>query len=167
MPQPSSSLQSPLKQAIRSRDLISFMDAVSKHPECLVQETPFGSWLHFAAKQGALEIVAYLIDKGLPINQHGGLSDSLPIEQAAAGGHPEVVALLIKRGSQLETDVSTRNPLFSAIYAGSIEVVELLLNAGIDHRVKYSGHRMNDMDAHAFALERGETKIAAMLESRP
>ncbi|TWU06412.1 ankyrin repeat domain-containing protein [Stieleria varia] len=142
------------------------MDAVSKHPECLVQETPFGSWLHFAAKQGALEIVAYLIDLGLPTNQHGGLSDSLPIEQAAAEGHADVVALLIQKGSQLETDVSTRNPLFSAIYAGSIEVVELLLNAGIDHRVRYNGENMKGMDAHAFALERGETEIAALLKNR-
>ncbi|MEZ6091672.1 MAG: ankyrin repeat domain-containing protein [Pirellulaceae bacterium] len=104
-------------------------------------ETLFRSWLHFAAKKCCWEIVDYLIDKGLLINQHGGLSDSLPIEQAAAGGHPEVVALLIQKGSQLDTDVSTRNPLFAAIYAGSIEAVELLLKAGINHRVKYSGDK--------------------------
>lgn len=166
MPEPPGSLQSPLKQAIRSRDLNAFMDVVSTHPECLVQETPFGSWLHFAAKHGALEIVAYILDQGLPINQHGGLSDSLPVEQAAAGGHAEVVALLIQKGSQLETDISTRNPLFSAIYAGSIEVVEVLLNAGINYKVKYSGSNMKVVDAHAFALERGETAIAAMLKSQ-
>lgn len=56
-----------------------------------------------------------------------------------------------------------RNPLFGAIYGGHIEIVRLLIDQGIDTHVKYTGKSMKNMDALAFARERGQMDIAALL----
>lgn len=58
---------------------------------------------------------------------------------------------------------SERNPLFSAIHGGHIDIVRFLVEAGIDHRVRYTGSSMQDMDACAFARERGQVDIAVFL----
>jgi ankyrin repeat protein len=65
----------------------------------------------------------------------------------------------------MDTSEPERNPLFGAVYGGHLHVVQLLVANGIDFRVKYTGRSMNDMDAKAFAVERGQTEIAKYLRA--
>ncbi len=125
--------------------------------------TPFGSWLHVAADFGNLELVKALVALGADVNQRGGTFGGTPINLAASKGHKEVLEFLLGCGAELDESEPERNPLFSAIYGGHIEIVRLLLDAGINHRISYTGESMKNMDALAFARERGQSDIAAFL----
>jgi ankyrin repeat protein len=125
--------------------------------------TPFGSWLHVAAKVGNLEIVKALVGLGLDVNLRGGTFDGSAINLAASYGHLEVVRWLLQAGSELDVSEPERNPLFGAIQGGHIGIVRFLIEAGMDHRIRYTGSSMQDMDALAFARERGQTDIVAFL----
>jgi len=63
----------------------------------------------------------------------------------------------------IDTSDPSRNPLFGAVLGQSMEAVELLLERQIDVEVRYTGPSMKDMDAISFALERGESAIAARI----
>jgi ankyrin repeat protein len=99
----------------------------------------------------------------MDINQRASLVDCAPIKLAAVKGREEIVRRLIERGATLDVSEPTRNALFGAIYGRSIGCVKLLLEAGIDARARYTGQRMKNMDAAAFADERGEKEIAAFI----
>ena len=159
-------LTSGLKQCVRNCDVEAFQRYATQHVDELNSETPFGNWLHYAAGKGCLPIVKLLVEShGFDINVHGGIANSLPLECAAANGHVSVVEYLIQQGSKIDTDLSERNPLFSAIQEGSLDIVKLLVANGINYRQKYSSHTMNNMDAQGFAIERGESEIATYLAS--
>ncbi len=126
---------------------------------------PFGSWLHVASNAGDLGLVVYLTEKGCDINRKSGLLGGTPINEAATHGHLEVVKYLLQAGAVLDTSEPEQNPLFSAIYGGHLGVVKLLLAHGIDGKVRYTGTIMREMDAMAFARERGQTAIAEYLDA--
>jgi ankyrin repeat protein len=125
--------------------------------------TPFGTWLHAAADFGNLTLAQRLVDLGADVNQRSGTFGGAAINLAAAKGHAAVVCYLMSKGAELDVGEPERNPLFSAIYGGHLEIVRLLIEAGIDWRVKYTGENMKGMDALAFARERGQSDIAAYL----
>jgi uncharacterized protein len=125
--------------------------------------TPFGTWLHVAAAHGMLDIVKLLTNLGAEVNANGGIAGGGPLSLAASKGHLEIVRHLLSCGAKLDVSEPERNPLFSAIYGGHLEIVKLLIDSGIDFHVKYTGPSMNNMDALAFAQERGQTEIAKNL----
>ncbi len=86
-----------------------------------------------------------------------------PFSCAASNGHVEIVRSLLDVGAELDVSKPERNPLFGAIYGGHLEIVKLLVERGIDYRVSYTGQSMKNMDALAFALERGQREIARYL----
>lgn len=126
--------------------------------------TPFGTWLHVAASEGKLEIVKCLVDLGIDINKLGGVFCGGAIKEAASEGHIEIVKYLLSCDAALDVSEPERNPLFAAIYGGHVEIAKLLIESGIDIHAKYTGESMKDMDALAFAIEHGQTEIAALLE---
>ena len=150
--------------AIRSGDEAGAIALIDSDPEQLSVITPFGSWLHVAAAFGRLDVVRHLIQKGADTESKAGTFGGSPINEAASKGHLEVVAELLKSGASLDTSEPERNPLFSAIYGGHLPVVELLLAHGLDPSVRYSGKNMTNMDAVAFARERGRPEIVSFLE---
>jgi hypothetical protein len=70
---------------------------------------------------------------------------------------------LLDAGSVMDTSASVRNALFAAIVGKSPEIARLLLERGIDATVRYTSETMENMDATAFALMRGETEIARLV----
>lgn len=152
-----------IRSAMKVGDTQRVRDLFAAHPDMLAQETPFGSWLHVAASFGRTEIIAHLLHLGVDINRLGGILEGSAMNEAAGDGRFEVVRQLLDAGAELDTSASVRNPLFSAIYGGSMEIVKLLIERGIDYRVSYTGKSMKNMDAEAFARERGQTKIADYL----
>ncbi|EHQ06624.1 ankyrin repeat domain-containing protein [Leptonema illini] len=154
-----------LRTAIKAGDVERVVELIGDSKDRLMQITPFGTWLHVAATSGQLQVVKRLLAMGSDPNVRGGPFKGVALNHAASEGHMAVVRELLDAGSELDISEPERNPLFGAIYGGHIEIVKLLLNAGIDPSIKYTGEFMKDMDAAAFARERGQTAIVAYLES--
>ena len=84
------------------------------------------------AREGRTEMLADLVDHGLPVDvfDHAG---NTVLMLAAYHGHPETVSALLERGA----DVDRRNdrdqsPVAGALFKGEDEVVRLLVAAGAD-----------------------------------
>lgn len=84
------------------------------------QKTPFCSGLSIAAAQGKLHMVRFLLDHGADANV-AMIWDGLPIRAAAAGGHDDVVDLLLDRGA------SPILALDAAAGGGQARMVQLIL----------------------------------------
>ncbi|MBA4016360.1 MAG: hypothetical protein C0483_04155 [Pirellula sp.] len=165
---PDSNLVMPIHRAIKQGNLLEVTRLIADDKSLLHMWTPFGTWLHDASSHGKLNIVQWLLSQGLDVNAYNESNESPPLADASANGHVDVVKLLIESGAFLDTSDSIRNPLFSAI-AGDISdantaVAKLLIDSGIDTRVKYNGKYMKDMDALAFAKEWGRSDIVRLLE---
>ncbi|MGG1943006.1 ankyrin repeat domain-containing protein [Paenibacillus polymyxa] len=153
-----------IRGAIKSAQLDMLRDLLEKEPEMLTWMTPFGTWLHVAAAYGHLEIIEYLINAGIDINAQGGTFSTNALERAATKGHLNIAEYLINQNVEIDTNEPDRNPLLAAIYGGHFE--RLLVENNIDVSIKYSGDNMKDMDAYAFAIERGQTEIAEYLKQK-
>lgn len=121
------------------------------------------SWLGFAAQIGNVGTIETLVQLGFDVNLGDQQYQAKPICSAALNGHVEAVRLLIMLGSELDTLTSARNPLFSAIIGRSVDIVSVLLAAGIDASVKYTSDTMKGIDATAFAMVRGERACAEQI----
>ncbi|MFS0559482.1 ankyrin repeat domain-containing protein [Terribacillus sp. 179-K 1B1 HS] len=155
-----------IRKAIKNGQLDIVEELLKTEPEMLTWVTPFGTWLHIAAAHGQLEIVEYLINAGLDVNAEGGTFSTNALERAASKGYLDIVQYLINHNIEMDTSEPDRNPLFAAIYGGNLEIVKLLVENDIDISIKYSGENMKDMDAYAFAVERGQTEIAEYLKQK-
>ena len=151
-----------ISAAIRERNLFALQEILASQPEQIRVFTPFagGTWLHYAAREGDVEAVRLLLSVGLNVNVVDAREGRAAICDAALGGHQAVAKLLLDSGAILDTSEPVRNPLFSAIVGKSLPVAKLLLSSGIDSETRYTGSSMKNMDALAFALERGESLIA-------
>lgn len=154
-----------ITQAIRSGNLNELVALFEKFPEMKRLNVPgFGSWLHYAAAHGSLEILEYLIGQGFSVNakdEHG----RSPIAHSAAKGRIDVTKRLIEKKSTLDTSESVSNPLFGAIIGRSAEVAMLLIEAGVDTKASYrfSPSSSARLDAVAFAMMHGEAEIAHLI----
>jgi len=87
--------------------------------------------LAFAAQHGRLAVVRLLLDAGEdpsrynPPNCH---AHSTPLHQAVAGGHEEVVRLLVERGARLDLEdtIFQGTPLDWAEHAGQKQIAKVL-----------------------------------------
>ncbi|MFJ7467258.1 ankyrin repeat domain-containing protein [Peribacillus frigoritolerans] len=128
--------------------------------------TPFGTWLHVAARAGKLDMIKILVKSGMDINKNEGVPKSAPIAHAASEGEISIVEYLFENGAILDVSDPNTNPLFSAIYGGHLDIVKYFVKNDIDITVKYSGDTMKDMGAYEFAIERGQTEIAEYLKQK-
>lgn len=127
--------------------------------------TPFGSWLHIAAGAGQLDAAKYFIEGGIDINLKGGIAGGDSLNYAAQNGQKEMVCFLLDNGAEFDTTEPERNALFSAIHNGYTEIAKILINAGIDTKIKYTGQSMKNMGALEFARERGHPDTIKYIES--
>jgi len=160
------SVNKTIRNAIKRGGINSVKELIGNDKEILHTMTPFGSWLHIAAKKGQIEIVEYLVHKGIDVNIKGDIFDASPLRVAAGEGHIEIVKYLLQSGAELDVSLAKRNPLFAAIYGGHKEVVEHLVNQGIDISVRYTGENIKGMDAYQYAKEFGRTEIAEYLKRK-
>ncbi len=153
-----------IRNAIRQGDINGVKAIIESYPESLKAITAFGTWLHVAASMGQIDILKYLIQSGLDPNTEAGTFNAGAINRAAREGHYNIVEYLISCGAKLDTSEPDRNPMFAAIYGGHKDVVQLLIDNGINSAIRYTGEFMHNMDAYDFAVERGQTEIAEMLK---
>lgn len=146
-----------LMTAIEAGDLQTIRQVFASHPENLTGRTVFagGTWLHYAAGCAPAKSLGQLIELGMDVNQPGYQEGDLALCSAASQGQFENAAFLLEKGSRIDTSKSVRNPLFAAIVGQSSAIVNLLLDYGIDPKVRYNSKTMRRMDAMAFALFRG------------
>jgi ankyrin repeat protein len=88
------------------------------------------SSLGWAAKNGEVEVVRLLLDRGAKVDPQalGGIS---PLFCAASNGHIEVMKLLLSNGANVDAqDVCGQSALYSAVERGDIEIVKFLLEMG-------------------------------------
>lgn len=156
-----------IRAAIKQGDTEKVFSLIGSDKARLEMITPFGTWLHVAATHGKLEIVKRLVEMGADVNARAGIAGDSPLNQAASYGHLDVVKYLLSCGAELDVSEPERNPLFGAIHHGQAGIVKLLIDSGINTRVKYTGKSMKDMDALAFAREWGRTDIAEILLNSP
>jgi len=155
-----------IRLSIKKGDIATFIKLIDDNLDQLKKETPFGTWLHVASSEGQLEIVKKLIKLGADINASGGIYGGGALNEAASEGHYEVVEYLLSYGAKLDVSEPEKNPLFGAISNGHINIVKLLIENGIDTKIKYTGETMKEIDALAFAKEQGQKDIVKLLEDQ-
>lgn len=155
-----------IRNAIKNHDLNTLKEIFATFPKLMSIDTPFGTWLHVAASSGALEVVKYLVLRGLDPNKKGGTFGGNILNTAASSGHIDITEYLLSLNN-VDMDISEpeRNPLFGSIIKGNLDIVKILIENGIDYKASYTGEYMNNMDAEKFALERGEKEIADYLHA--
>lgn len=152
--------------AIKSDDIKTLAALLDNEPELVLATTPFGSLLHVAAGVGNEQMLDLLVGHGAEIESRGGTFGGTALNYAASKAQPRAVQYLLSRGAQMDVSEPEQNPLFGAVQSGSLDTARLLIEHGIDATVAYTGESMKNMDALAFALELGQTKIAHFLRTR-
>lgn len=157
-----------ISAAIRAKDLPALRELLNAEPEQVTAFTPFaaGTWLHFAAREGDEDAVRHLLSLGIDVNVGDSREGRAPLCDAYLGNHPNIVQRLLASGASIDTTEPVRNPLFAAITGRSPESAAVLLAHGLDTKVTYDGPHMTQMDAVAFALERGEQDIARAIAEK-
>jgi len=155
-----------MRKAIKDGDLNLVKKLSNDNPGLLNVVTPFGTWLHVASTHGKKDIVEFLIEGGLDVNQNGDIADCGALRSASSEGHLDIVELLYNNGAKFDVSEATKSPLFGAIYGGHFRVVKFLVENGIDITVRYNTNALKNMDAYEYAREFGQTEIANYLKSK-
>lgn len=129
-------LQRQIRSAIQRGEDGKVRALIAEDEDNLNMMTPFGTWLHVAAYAGQLAIVKYLVSRGIDVNRRGGILGGGALSEAASNGHIEVVQYLLSCGAVMNTTDPRFNPLFSAIYGGHPDIARLLIEKGIDTKVR-------------------------------
>jgi uncharacterized protein len=154
-----------ITEAIRTGQVAQLAELFDRFPEMVDYPViTFGTWLHHASANGTLEIVKYLVERGFDVNASDGRDGRSPLDYACDAGNYAIAEYLLDHGASLDSSESTVDILFGAIVSQSPEIVQLLLDRGIDSKVRYTDSAyMENMDATAFAMERGEIEMANMI----
>lgn len=152
-------------EAINDPDIARVKNLAADYPDQLNEPKYVGSqtWLAYACQIGRLDVVKALLALGADPNTRDAVYGCKALCRACASGYYEIAKVLLDSNSDMDTDLSVRNPLFAAIVARSPDIVRLLLERGIDPTVRYNSDTMKDMDAVAFALMQGEQECAEMI----
>ena len=152
-----------MRNAIKNGNLDMMTELLRNNEGLLEVNTVFGSWLHIAASYGRIDIASYLIDCGIDVNRNGDISGGNPMRSAAENGHIDMVELLYNSGTIFDVSDATKNPLFGAIYGGHYNVVQFLVEHGIDIAKYYSIGELEKVDACEYAKQLGQTEIEIYL----
>ncbi len=152
-----------VREAIRAGDVDRMVAMLTPIKDTLNDDSPFGTWLHIAAKIGDLDAVKRLVEMGADINKPGGTFEAGPLKLAVTYGRIDIVTYLLSIGVKFDLSEPFKNPLFGAIYNNHLHIVKALVEHGIDAKVKYTGKTMKNMDALAYARELGRKDIVDYL----
>lgn len=150
--------------AIRNGDAALVRSLFQRFPEMLADDVPaFGTWIHYASAHGTLEVVKLLVELGFDINAVEEEEGQRPLKDAAYRDNADIAEYLLDNGAVMDLSAPIRNPLFGAIVGSSPKIAKLLLERGIDSKVRYNTPTMTNMDAVAFAMMEGEHEIAHII----
>ncbi len=153
-----------MAEAIRSADSMEVKQVLRDHPEMLTLIMASDTWLHYAASESNVEIVALLVELGLDVNvkREGTLSG--PLSNAACDGKFEIAQWLLDNGADINAGAGRHGtPLISAIQSKSLKMVKLMLERGADLNAQWDSPPMNPLK---FAETYGHDEIAEYLRSQ-
>lgn len=166
-----------ISDAIENGDLSLLAYLLEQFPEYAGNEMLNG-WLHYASREGQLKIVDFLLRNGFDVNKQESGEGINPLRSACSGGHLDVVRFLLDHGATWDLSKSVRNPLFAVITESikdtmnkswgpptgeAPEIARLLLERGLDAKVRYNTKTMKNMDAVAFAMMMGALELAHVI----
>ncbi|MBT3235550.1 MAG: response regulator [Bdellovibrionales bacterium] len=114
--------------------------------------------LHFAARSGNPELVAYLLDHNAAINRKD-INRQEPIYKSVISRSVETVQLLISRGAKLNNLVEGRTLLMIAFEMNDDQIFKVLLDAGADTELIGS----HDKTIHQLVKESKNKKMIKIL----
>ena len=127
-----------------------------------VNKEHLGTALIYAAGEGRLDIVSYLINLGADVNKKNRF-DQTALHYASENDHLTMVELLLSKGAEIDVeDKNHRTPLMLAVKNGHNDVLMHLINHGADVNKKY----WFDQTALHYASENGHLKIVELLLSK-
>jgi ankyrin repeat protein len=116
-------------------DAMRAMDALLEHPATRVDAPARNgnTALMMAAFKGNVGAVQKLLAKGAKVNRQGWT----PLHYAAAGGHGEIVRLLLERGAEIDAvAVLGVTPLIMAAREGKHDAIVVLLEKGANRALR-------------------------------
>ncbi|WP_186438560.1 ankyrin repeat domain-containing protein [Cohnella terricola] len=122
--------------------------------------TKDGSLINVAIKSGNVEMVNDLIQLGADLNKFNGIE----LNNAVLESENEIVKLLLSKNIKIDVSTPKLNPLFTAIRKGNYDASKLLLENGVDAKIKYTNEFMKDMDAVTLAKHCKQDSIIELLE---
>ncbi len=128
--------------------------------------------LHAAANRGRVEIVRFLIERGLDPDVRGGYDDQTPAHGAAWENEADVIRALAEGGADLNLPsgrIHKNPPLGWAIVGGSADVAEALVEAGVEIRDHYAEDaargEAGEFRTYSSATPEAYARIRKILES--
>src|SRR5688500_6628562 len=123
--------------AIQDGDLETFQRLFNEHPEHRLYPDGRSMWFSDAAFAGQLEILKFLVNTGVDINEPAN-NDSVPspegvVYRAASEGHIELVKWMLDRGAKLNFQIGNHTRCYALLHAareGNLEMVKLLVDRG-------------------------------------
>lgn len=115
-----------------------------------------------AARHGEPEVLAPMLDAGMPVELRDEKGNSL-LMLAAYHGHAETVSLLLGHGAEPDArNDRQQTPLAGVAFKGHLEIARRLLQGGADANADQGGGRTPAMFAAMF----GHTEIVKLLEEK-
>lgn len=155
--------QTVMHGAIARNDVETVRRLVSRDRSVLDEFFLANSWLHQAAMHGRVEIMAVLVEAGMPIDKLNADGDETPLAVAAGQGHYQACEWLLGRGADINHGIGRiATPLLDAIFSKSLGLVELFVHRGARLDATF-GHPK--IDVLSYALRHGASDIVRFLEA--
>jgi ankyrin repeat protein len=153
-------------EAVEEGQLATVKQMLEEHSDLRENADLLGGCLDRAACEGQLAMVKFLVEYGVDVNyQDPSAAEYGAISSAVMNCHFEIAKYLHSQGALLSTDLLEENALFDAIDEGRSDIAQWALESQIDPHVVYRVVGGGLMNALSFAIDRGETEIAKMLEA--
>ncbi|XP_029659859.1 ankyrin repeat domain-containing protein 17-like [Formica exsecta] len=109
-----------------------------------------------AAKAGCVNLVKWLINHGIDVNTQSTFGNT-PLMYGCAGGHEEVVRVLLEAGTNVEdhNDLYGHTPLMEAASTGRVQIAKILL----EHGAGINTHSNGKESALSLASRHGHLKM--------
>jgi ankyrin repeat protein len=155
-------------ESARNGDVEELKSIVEEYPEASTRWTGglFGTGLFYAAQEGKLDAVKFLVEEGGAKASVAYTDGHSPLVAAAFNGHADVVEYLVQHGADVdETDDNIVTGHYTALHwaaeHGHAEVAKLLLERGADSSLKNKSGKT----ARQMATEKRQPEVIAVIDS--
>lgn len=153
-----------IRKAMMEDNIEYIQEFFDNNQDKLNIDTLSGTWLYNAVNLGKMDIIKYLISKGVDIN-NGGVNKYTPLNEAVFNERIDIVKMLLDNGAHIDTSDISRNPLIIAINTKNPEIVKFLLEQKMDIAAKYQ-LSYGEVDALRYAKYWSTQEIVSLVESK-
>lgn len=155
-----------LRNAISSRDIPEIERLIASGMDLLTFDGEFSA-IHLATSNDDAEVVALLLEAGVPIDFRTRQAWEAPLlMHAASNNATKTISFLLERGADINVgDRCSDPPIAAAAYFGHLEAVELLIAMGADVTTRSSDGSVCAVGSSAmsYAQDQGHSDIVDVL----